>query len=323
MEKGISLALGAIALWGVFDAISRLSVVSIGAQPVVFSCLNLLFGGLILIALGGRGWGGWETFKNPYTWAYGIIRIFMSVSIVLSYLYLTASESGFLLRISAVIVIFAMWAMFKKKPYKEDIPGILLMCLGFAAIALRQQDSLLNMGVLFITFAAVSDTFLNITAERHPISNQTTGFRTRCRYTGVVLAVSSLVFLIFTLVTNTLILPFKDDSPLLTQLHDWLPQLEDFLHVPTIGAALVSGLFFRAPIMYMYLFAARLVKADTILMLSTLGTFSILGAESVFSFFGLLDISTIDTTDIAAGTVMTIGALWMAYERYKRHKQEA
>lgn len=322
MERGIYLAITALVIWGILDATSRYAVVTLDANPFIFSCLNLIFGGLALLALGGKGWGNLETFKNPYTWVFGFFRVMMTIFVVCSFLFITASEEGFMIRISAVMAVVWLWVFCKKEPAKKELPGIALIVFGFLLLVLRQEDHFLNLGVIFVLLGALCDTILSITAEKHPISSRALDFRTRARYTGVILIVTSLFFtgvaLIFAILSDkTSYLPLENAT-----IAHWIPSLSDFTHIPTILAALFVGIFLRAPSMYCYLFAARLIKADMLLMVSTLATFSTLMAESVFSLFGLLDISALDFTDIFAGLLMTAGALFTVITRFFKHYRE-
>jgi len=294
MEKGIYLAFGALVIWGILDATSRFAVVGLGAHPFVFSCLNLLFGGLILMAIGGKGWGNMETLKNPLTYTFGFLRVLMTLFMVYAFAFLTASEAGFMLRISAVISMLMVWVLFNRQTQKQDIPGIFLILGGFSLIALRQELSLLNIGVLCVIGAAICDALLNIVAEKHPISNRAVGFKARARYTGVVLTITSLISVVAAVILNKFNL-FTGNSFFA------LPSLHDVFHGPTLIAALFVGIFMRAPSMYMHLLANRLIKAEMVAMIFTLATFSTLIAESIFGLFGLLDVAALDGIDVLGG----------------------
>lgn len=320
MERGLVLAFFAVILWGFLDASSRYAVVTLGADPWVFSCLNLMIGALILLAIAGPGQGGLETIRRAHTWVFGVFRVLMTLFLVFAFTAVSASEANFMLRINVLMGMLAAWLLFKRKPTLADVPGILMILGGFITIVVRQENAYLNWAVVLVLLAALCDTVLTVIAETHPNSRKASGLHARCRYTGFVLLVTSLFFFaiagVMSVAKGTLA-----EVAVLAPLLNMAPSAADFMHPATWLAALVIGVLLRAPSMYMYLYAARLLKTENLMMAATLAPFATLAAESLFVFEGLVEASTLDGTDVLAGVAMTLGALSMVLVRAYRSRR--
>lgn len=316
MERGLFLAFLAVILWGFLDASSRYAVVSLGADPWVFSCLNLMIGAVMLLAIAGPGQGGLETIRRAHTWVFGVFRVLMTLFLVFAFTSISASEANFMLRINVLMGMVAAWFLFKRKPSLADVPGILMIFGGFMTIVLRQDDAFLTGAVVLVLLAALCDTVLTVIAETHPNSRKASGLKARCRYTGFVLLVTSLFFFAIAGVMSVAKGALGDSRWLMMA-----PDLADFMHPGTWLAALVIGVLLRAPSMYMYLYAARLLKTENLMMAATLAPFATLAAESLFVFEGWVETSTLDGVDVLSGVAMTLGAFSMVLVRAYRTRR--
>ncbi len=317
MERGLILAFSAVILWGLLDAASRYSVVVVGADPWIFSCVNLITGALIMLAVAGKGHGKIHTLYHAHTWVFGFFRVLMTLFLVFAFTSISASEANFMLRINVIMGMAAGYFIFKRKPQRSDIPGLALLIGGYTMLVLRQDDGFLNIAVLLVIAAAVCDTLLTVIAESHPVSNRASGISARLRYTGFVLLVTSLFF-----VAMALLLAYLKSLPILQGLEGSVgmvvskaPSLESFIHPGTWIAGGIIGVLLRAPSMYLYLYAARLLKTENLMMAATLAPFATLGAEGLFVAMGLMDTPTLDTLDVVSGFAMTTGALLMVFLR--------
>lgn len=307
---------GAIILWAILDVLSRLAVVSFEANPVVFTCYNMLFGGIVLALLGGRSPIQWKTFAHPLTWVFGFLRMSVSIFYTTAFIFMTTTEGSFLLRVSSVMIVALYWLSGRKKFAMADAIGMGLFLAGFLWMAARLDNGFSNLGVIFILIAALLNMCLSIVAEVHPIGDKAEGFRKRSQYTGVVLIVSSLVFIGLALASAWLNAFANVGSGLFGEAVTTLaPQMTDFVNMPTILLAVAAGFILRAPITYMYLYSVKLIKADNILLVSAVGPFAALGVESLVNVAGLLPMNTLDGWDILAGAFMTIGAIFAVFVR--------
>lgn len=324
MERGLFMAFSAVILWGFLDAASRYAVTEVAADPWIFSCVNLMTGALLMLAMAGRGHNPMSTIYHAHTWFFGFFRVLMTLFLVFAFTSISASEANFMLRINVIMGMLAAYFIFKRKAQKTDIPGGILLVTGFFLVALRQQDAFLNVAVILVVLAAVCDTILTIIAETHPVSNRATGIKVRLRYTGFVLLVSSFFF-----IAIAFLLAKLKFNPALADLGSGVatvlasaPDVANFSHPGTWVAGIVVGVLLRAPSMYLYLYAARLLKTENLMMAATLAPFATLGAEGLFFSLGLMDSPTLDSLDVLAGFLMTFGALSMVFLRARAARQK-
>ena len=323
MERGLITAFAAVILWGFLDGASRFAVTEMAVDPWMFSCINLLAGSVLMLLIAGRGHSRMGTLYHAHTWFFGFFRVLMTLFLVFAFTLISASEVNFMLRINVVLGMLAAYLLFNRKIQKTDIPGGIILVAGFLTIALRQQDAFLNVAVVLVLLAAVCDTILTVIAETHPVSNRATGIKARLRYTGFVLLVSSLFFIAIavllaqlksaTLFNNEVVVAFLDNAP----------EFESFSHPATWMAGILVGIFLRAPSMYLYLYAARLLKTENLMMAATLAPFATLGAEGLFFSLGLMPTPTLDKIDVFAGAMMTFGALSMVFLRAGTARKKA
>ena len=313
MERGLIMAFSAVTLWGILDAASRYSVVTLGVDPWMFSCINLMAGGAVMVMVAGRKHHNMSTLYNAHTWLFGFFRVLTTLCLVFAFTSISASEANFMLRINVIMGFIAAYLLFKRKMHKTDIPGGILLIIGFLTIALRQEDGFLNFAVILVIIAAVCDIILITIAETHPVSKRASGLKARLRYTGFVLLVTSfffmgIAFLLAQLKANLDIstLPLWVQTPI-----DQAPTLKSFSTPLVWVTGVTIGIFLRAPSMYLYLYAARLLKTEVLTMAATFAPFAALGAEGLFFAFGLMHSPTLDIIDIFAGTLMTAGAFSM------------
>lgn len=325
MERGLIMAFSAVILWGFLDAASRFAVTEMAADPWMFSCVNLMAGALLMLAIAGRGHSRMSTLHHAHTWFFGFFRVLMTLFLVFAFTSISASEVNFMLRINVVMGMLAAFLLFKRRAQKTDIPGGILLVAGFFTIALRQQDAFLNIAVILVILAAVCDTIMTIIAEIHPVSNRATGIKARLRYTGFVLLVSSLFFIAIAFLLAQLKLnpTFANMGGGVSTVLASAPEVSSFTHPGTWLAGIGVGVFLRAPSMYLYLYAARLLKTENLMMAATLAPFATLGAEGLFFSLGLMQSPTLDSIDVFAGFLMTFGALSMVFMRAGSARKKA
>lgn len=325
MERGLIMAFSAVILWGFLDAASRFAVTEMAADPWMFSCINLMAGAVLMLAIAGRGHSRMSTLHHAHTWFFGFLRVLMTLFLVFAFTSISASEVNFMLRINVIMGMLAAFLLFKRKAQKTDIPGGILLVIGFFTVALRQQDAFLNIAVILVILAAVCDTILTLIAETHPVSNRATGIKARLRYTGFVLLVSSLFFIAIAFVLAKLKLnpAFAEMGGGVSMVLASAPDLSNFGHPATWLTGIAVGIFLRAPSMYLYLYAARLLKTENLMMAATLAPFATLGAEGLLFSLGLMQTPTLDSLDVFAGFLMTFGALSMVFLRAGAAKRKS
>ncbi len=324
MERGLIMAFGAVILWGFLDAASRYAVVEMAADPWMFSCVNLFVGSMLMLLIAGRGHGRLNALYHVHTWVFGFFRVLMTLLLVFAFTQVSASEANFMLRVNVIMGLIAAYLIFKRTPQKSDIPGAILLIGGFIMLVTRQEDAFLNIAVILVMLAAVCDTVLTVIAESHPASNRASGIHARLHYTGIILLSSSFFFILIAVLLaylkeETLIM--ESAGSMLSTILTKAPTFDSFTHTGTWISGIAVGLALRAPSMYLYLYAARLLKTESLLMAATLAPFATLGAEGLLVALNLIETPTLDMLDVTAGFIMTAGAMTMVFMRAHNAKK--
>ncbi len=317
MERGLFIAFWALLFWGLLDACNRYAVTTLQIDPWLLSSFQMLLGGLGLFMLGGSFKIAWRTLHYPHTWAIGIFRLTSIIFYIPALVYISATEAEFITRIGILISIVFMWIIANKRPTKKDIPGLSLVTLGLLLLILRQENSFFNPSVIFLFLAAFSLVLQTYFVEKHPIANQFLNIKNRASYTGVILMVVGFLFLVLYLFMPSLEHVWPNSFIKVMPKGD-LSQI----NLLFILISAITGLLLRAPAMYLSFLSIRFLKTDNYLLVLGLLPFATLSMESIFSFFGLLDMSQTDIVDIGYGLIITLGALWVVIARTMQQNKD-
>lgn len=322
MEKGFGWALLATFLYGLIDVVNRYAVTSFHANPWSFSFIQLLAGGVVLVLLAGVGRTSHRTLQNPASWAIGFLHIITMLMYVLAMVTISATEMNFMSKSAVLFSILLAWGVQGRRPSSTDYCGALIMLAGLAMLIWRQPEGLLTPAVIFVILGAFANALAALLTERHPESNKASGMRERCRYTGVILALTSFALLIFMLGLSQLKVFGSMLPQSLAVVVSQVPPPSEYFSGASVWAAVIVGITLRAPVTYAMYYSIRLLKADNFLMILALIPFVALLFESLFGVFGLLDTTMISPVDIVAGLVITTGSVLTVIMRLIRRHNE-
>ena len=306
MERGLFYAFASITLWGLVDASGRVAMSYFHFNPFIFACTSFTYAGVSLLLIAGLGKNGLSTLTHPHTWLWGILRVINLVCLSYAYISVTATEVAFINRISVVIAVLLSFLVLRRKPHPLLLPGFLFISGCVLWLSLRQEGGFTNPAVWSVYLAAVLNAAMALLIETHPDSKKTVGIRARCRYTGVVLLVASLLFITTAFTVNTLeaYLPNAFHQPFAA------PSYTDLTKTSFQLFALFMGSLLIAPAMYVTFYAIRLLNTDNMMMVGTILHFATIAFELVLSIFNILDIRAFDGIDLLLGMGVTIGALY-------------
>lgn len=305
-----------VVLWGITNVYLGFSSSVVGVNSLVFSCCAFLSSALGLLLIAGRGPLGRETLKSASTWLYGFILIFGYIVLLNLYATVTTSEGTLLFQLSIVVAFFASWAIAKRKPTKEQYIGSVPILAGIGLVLWGIPSEKLKL-VYFLMCATSFLLVLRVLlAEVHPQSNkagESGSVRSQCRVVGLVMLVSSLLFLLFAFIVAYLDVNSFIPSKL-------VPTLADFHHKPTIYMGFICGLFLVAPIRFLEFTSARAIKSENVLAVGSLAPLSTYYWENIASYIPFLHISVKDISnlDLLAGALVTMGAMYIAFGRIYR-----
>ena len=318
MLPGVVLSFITVFLWSLESVFSRYAVTVWEVQPFAYTSLSLFIGALALLVVSGPGNLGISTIKQPHTWAFSVFDILTLMFFVLSVQFITATESNFLNRVSIPITVLATWLFLARRPHRWDLPGLLVVLAGLGLVAAGVDEDVRWQAFGLCFLVGISQTARTLIAETHPTSNMAENIKDRCRTSGYVLYVASLMFMLVLMALAGL----RQAQPDAAASGFWqhVPQLADFFHTPTLLLSAFFGVVLVSSMTYFYLYASRVAKSELfmfILVFLPLVTFAV---EYGVSLAGLLDVSAIRTAMLLPGGLIVLGALLMVYSRHKRHQ---
>jgi len=327
IEQGLRPAYLAIIVWAIILVVNRWAVTTFDAHPWSFTFIQVLAGGLTLLIIAGRGSAKGQnnakrTLKHGYTWSIGVLRVLDVLFHVSALALISATEAEFLNQYTIFISLIFSWFILNRKPAPNEFIGILIAGAGLVWLTLEQEGGFANTAVILMIITSVYSSLQFLIVELHPESNKALGLKDRCRYTGVVLVVTSVCFF----VGATLLSLLREFSPAWLQgagmIYDWVqytPTLETLFNPATALVAIITGIVLRAPVMYLDFLSIRLLKSENYaIILGVFGPFAILALELVAGLMGFVNTESIDSNIIMAGLLITFGSGYVMLMRIWR-----
>jgi len=293
----------AIVSWAALSVVSRILMLRYGLDPWLFSFVQLCAGGIALLLMSGKEMVSIKSFQSPMTWLLGILRV-LSAAIYTTVLTLVSVlEAGLLGAVSIPLIGIAIWIMSGKQPARWEWIGHLGILISIAILTINLSGDI-RLPVFWLMVAnAISLVALTILAERHP-DNVSDVPKVRLRFTGSVLLITAVFFLIFRLFQNGLSIGSLDWTLLISGI--------------SVGVAL------RAPAMILAFWSIRIIGAHgyttAIVFLPVVGmTF-----EQIAYKFELVEVSRFqsETLLLATGVIFSTFIVLFTRERAKREKIE-
>lgn len=317
METGVFFALISVAFHALTTIANRYAVTQLTISPWDMAMLQLTFGGVVLLALAGFGNKGFRTLRHPFTWAIGLIRVFHLLMYILALTVLTATEVEFLVKINIFMAIILSITFYGRRLERTELGGLGLFLVGWATLTCFQSGGI--WGLVFISLAAFTTALEGILAESHKELIRAMTFREHCRYTGVIMAVTGLVFFLAGAVMGLISENFLAiDHP----MQGYIPHAQLDLTLLSLAVGAGVGIFFRAGYTYYMFKAIRTIKTEYYLMVTTLAPFITMGLESLLGYLGYLETHGLDGMDVLGGVILTLGALWMIVARVERENRK-
>lgn len=259
--------------WALLLVANRLALLQFHADAYAMTCWQLAFGGLALIVLSPGRKIPWRQFSLPLNWLYGFLRVLTGVSWTASLLYISSPQSGILsqsgMPLAALLAIFFLG----RPPHKTEWIGHAFLLAGVLLMSWHLPGGFSNPAVWLMLASEIASISSSIVAEKHP-DNQTNDGWAHLRFTGVLLLITSALFLVFPPLIG-LVIPF--DMPFLS--------LENFFGWPTLISGFLIGVLFRGPAMVLTLRSIKLAGVETYFLAASSLTFILLGIETIAARF--------------------------------------
>ena len=320
--KGLIVCLATMVSWAFLIVISKGLLLAYNLDPWIFTIIQLMFGGLFLIAISRKLGATMEALKSPYTWAYGIARVLSAACFTASLLYISAANAGFFGLVSVPFSALVFAVLFFRLPSFLEIPGHIIIILGVVLLISTLEGTYSNPAVYLMVFSEFAVVASVVIAEFHP-QNQGDDLQERASLSGVMLVASALIMLI-----SLAGLSLFTDGPATQSAADWTSNLPliDLTQVwsPTMWlAAIAVGITLRGVSMFLSMQAINLVGSQNYVATIAALPFTSLLFELIADKADYLPQAVPNPITILAGVIMTAGSLGILWARQRKFKAAA
>ncbi|MGI9612825.1 MAG: EamA family transporter [Acidimicrobiales bacterium] len=296
--SAVLFTLASFALWALLMVASRIVLVRYQIDPWSFVFIQLIAGGIVLIALSTSGEpADWSLLLRAQTWVYGTLRVTAAAASTAAVVHATVTQAGTLGMSKVVIGVMGARLAFGRRPTSREHGGLLMVIAGITVlIATRLDGGIRNPAVLLMFVSDLAVVVSSLIAEAHP-DNNSSNPAIRLRFTGTVLLITAALFLGFRVLQEGA--AWRSGGLGV----DWGPAV-------WIGG-LVVGILLRGPAMHCSLRAIRLVGAEVYLMVAPSLAFIALIFETIAAASGLIEPASHGAVDIVLMCVIASGVLWV------------
>jgi len=288
MRTPVAITLAAILSWTALVAASRVLLLRLGLDPWAFSFVQLVAGGTVLLAAGGRKRLDLTSFHRPSTWILGVFRVLSAASYTAVLAWVSVLEAGVLAAVNVPMVAAAVWLAFGRRPARGEWLGHLAIGVAILPLVAGLDGGIRHPAVGLMLLNEVCLVAGSLMAERHP-DNLSTEPGARLRFTGAVLLVTAALFLAVRLAQGGVEGGGADAA------WSW----------PLLIWGTVVGVTLRAPSMVLSFWSTRLVGAQNYMAAASLLPVLGMMLEQAAYAGGLIDVSRFrpETALLALGVV--------------------
>ncbi len=294
MSLPLTITTAAIFLWAILSVISRILLLNFHLDPWFFSFMQLFSGGIILLIMGGKHTFSLASFRLPFTWIIGILRVLSAALYTAALVWISVLEAGTIGTIAVPLIALALWFFHKQRPSSGEWLGHIVITGAIIALMLHLDQTTSNEVVWLMLSNALCLVLIGILAERHP-ENISDEPGTRFRFTGSVLLLTAGFLLVLKL--------GQEGSGAL--ILDW----------QSTGLSVAVGVTLRAPSMVFAFWSIRLVGAQNYLAAIALLPFAGMALEQVAVAGGLLSASRLQTETFILALIVAGGTLIVVMAR--------
>ncbi|MDH3772049.1 MAG: hypothetical protein OET79_13835, partial [Nitrospirota bacterium] len=237
LDHPLTVAGISLGFWALLLVASRILLVRFGFDPWSFTFIQLIVSGGVLIVLSRGGNVDWRSLRRWSTWVYGALRVTTAATFTAALVHVPVVGAGLLGVMNVPMAALAVWLAFGRRARSSELPGHLCVLAGIVLVTMRLDGGFGSPAFLWVLLSQISVIGGALIAERHPDNNAAEP-RARLRFTGVVLLLTALLFLIGRLLFGAGAAALADLVPALLDPALWL-------------SGLAIGLLLRGPSMHL------------------------------------------------------------------------
>lgn len=304
------LGLITVFLMTFMDVFGRFAVVALHAAPSMYASLALFSASVTLLVIAGPGKLSLPTFKSLYTWLYAILQIAFAIAEVYTYSLSTTTQGNIMFRMIGIVSLISGWLLFGQKIYKTDFIGSLFIMAGAGYVAWTLPPDVRPLTLTALAMGLVLFDLRTRVAEKHDTSNQARNIKDQSRVTGIILFITSLLFMVMYGVVGWIVDVTGASTALPT-----LPSYRDFQNTPAVFGAILSGIFIISAAKYFYFLSVRRLGTEHYHILTAFVIPFTFGVEYLASKLNLMPFNGVGPADFAAGMLVTFASMYMVMMR--------
>ena len=318
MYRGAFFSLLTVFLWAVSNIFFRYCLLEHGCNQFAIACSNVLFSGLVLIALGNKKTNVREIVTNYKTWIFGALQIFRNMFMLMAFVYISSTQANLLGNIEIVFSVLLAWLIFKRRPCFIDFVAMFFILIGcFILVADLPMDTAIK-AVIFVVISAFLNNIRTIFAEVHPDNKADLSISERLSVTGWILFVSAITLMIVSAILGAIV-SFLPESFLDTfKFFKLLPSPSEYIAPNNLLCGLVNAVCFYAASMYCYLYAVSLSNSEYFMMFRSTQALFTYFVEVLAGAMMLLPKLTFSSIDWFAALTIMLSSACMVLMRTRR-----
>ena len=191
----LAVAVAATIAWAILLVATRVVLIRFEINAWGFTLVQLLTGGLAMMAFGRRATIAWASLLSPSIWAYGALRVVSAGSASAALLYVTVMQDTLLAAMNVPLAALVLVVVTRQRLPGGQLLAHAIMIAGIAIMAFSLPGGLLNPAVMLEVIAECAVVASTLLIERHP-ENRRDDIQARCLFTGTVLMVTAAMFIL-------------------------------------------------------------------------------------------------------------------------------
>lgn len=317
--KGVLFAISTVIVWATLNVVNRYCILKYDVDTIMFTAFMIFATGVSLLII--REKVDPDEWKKgiKYSWLYTTLQIIRSFFMISTFLYITSTETSLLFNIEVIITYIMAYAFFKRRPYKWDYFGILVILAGFILFIYALPKDIRLVVSMLILVAATASCMRSIVVEKTTVSNPKITVRQKCGISGYTLFIGGLVLIIFFFITAVIKHFIGTNPPEFLVTLKYLPSLQEVFHPATIISACIAGFSINALTTYLYYATLKFSTSETFMAVRVFQPILTYIFELIATIYLATMRPDLSVKDYILGGVIIVGSLLISI---KPRKQE-
>ena len=320
---GTLQAFGVVFILSFFYVYIRVASIYFAIDSVVFTTMSMIATALTLSLMAGPGRFITDTLKSWQTWFYAFILIAGYILNVILATHISGTEVGLIHRMALPVTLAVAFIFFHRKPSSLTLSGMAIMVIGFAMLFTHQSIDIWQiiwLPALLLICANVSHAFVTETHKQYGHARTKGNLRDRMRIVGFVSFITSIIIMLLSLCLVYVVLPLF--APSASSLVNFMPDIQDYLHAPSVLTGIFYGLIFAPVARYLTWSSGQLIKSENKLAIFALIPVLTMLMEFTLSSFSQGFTFSLNKELLFATVLVTVGASMPVLLRfYQEHKK--